>query len=40
MSRKDELIEDIRQINVEINDLREELHVLERELNSLEEDEW
>ncbi|MGE9752833.1 hypothetical protein ACQP3R_07940 [Bacillus inaquosorum] len=37
MSRKTEIIEEIRQVNVEIDGLREELLDLERELNSLEE---
>ncbi len=39
MSRKDEIIEDIRQTEAEINDLYEELHNLKRELATLEEDE-
>lgn len=39
MSRKDGIIEDMRQIEVEIDDLYEELRELKNELNSLEEDE-
>ncbi len=39
MRSKDGIIEDMRQIEVEIDDLYEELRELKNELNSLEEDE-
>lgn len=39
MRSKDDIIEDMRQIEVEIGDLYEELRELKSELNSVEEDE-